>query len=119
MRRKIDFIDVILALVIVAVIAFAVFAISCVEGAEVVEIYSVGCEVSQLAYAEETVSRSSSRPVYKMGVRCDDFATTLDISSNQFAQFVIGDIVEVEVTEIETVDGGIIYRYRLLGSCQE
>jgi hypothetical protein len=119
MRRKIDFIDIILVLIIMAVIAFAVFAIYCVEGAEVVEVYSVGCEVSQLAYAEETVSRSSSRPVYKMGVRCDDFATTLDISSNQFAQFVIGDIVEIEVTEIETVDGGIIYRYRLLGPCQE
>ena len=119
MRRKIDFIDVVMILVVVAVITFAVFAIYCVEGAEVVEIYSVGCEVSQLAYAEETVSRSSSRPVYKMGVRCDDFATTLDISSTQFAQFVIGDIVDVEVTEIETVDGDIIYRYRLLGPCQE
>ena len=119
MRRKIDFIDVILILSIVTVIAFAVFAIYCVEGAEVVEIYSVGCEVSQLAYAEETVSRHSSRPVFKMGVRCDDFATTLDITSTQFAQFVIGDIVEVEVTEIETIDGSIIYRYQLLGPCQE
>ena len=119
MRRKIDFIDVVMILVIVAIITFAVFAIYCVEGAEVIEIYSVGCEVSQLAYAEETVSRSSSRPVYKMGVRCDDFATTLDISSTQFAQFVIGDIVEIEVTEIELVDGSITYQYRLLGSCQE
>lgn len=119
MRRRIDFIDVIMILTIVTVIAFAIFAIFCVEGAEVVEIYSVGCEVSQLAYAEETVSRSSSRPVYKMGVRCDDFATTLDISSNQFAQFVVGDIVEVEVTEIELIDGSITYQYRLLGPCQE
>lgn len=119
MKRRIDFIDVIMVLTIVSVIAFAVFAIYCVEGAEVVEIYSVGCEVSQLAYAEETVSRSSSRPVYKMGVRCNDFATTLDINSTQFAQFVIGDVVEIEVTEIETVDGSIIYRYRLLGPCQE
>ena len=118
MKRKIDFIDVILVLSIVAVIAFAMFAIYCVEGAEVVEVYFVGCEVSQLAYAEETVSRSSCRPVYKMGVRCDDFATTLDISSNQFAQFVIGEIVEVEVTEIELVDGSITYEYRLLGPCQ-
>lgn len=119
MKRRIDFIDVIMVLIIVAVITFAVFAIYCVEGAEVVQTYSVGCEVSQLAYAEETVSRSSSRPVYKMGVRCDDFATTLDISSNQFAQFVIGDIVEVEVTEIKTVGGDLIYRYQLLGPCQE
>ena len=119
MRRRIDFIDVIMVLTIVTVIAFAVFAIYCVEGAEVVEIYSVGCEVSQLAYAEETVSRSRSRTVYQMGVRCDDFATTLDISSNQFAQFVVGDIVEVEVTEIELVDGSITYQYRLLGPCQE
>ena len=68
MRRRIDFIDVIMVLIIVGIIAFAVFSIYCVEGAEVIQTYSVGCEVSQLAYAEETVSRSSSRPVYKMGV---------------------------------------------------
>ena len=119
MRRRIDFIDVIMVLTIVAIVAFALFAIFCVEGAEVVEVYSVGCEVSQMAYAEEAVSRSSTRPVYKMGVRCDDFATTLDINSTQFAQFVIGDIVEIEVTEIELVDGSITYQYRLLGPCQE
>ena len=96
-----------------------VYACFCIEKAEVVQTYSVGCEVSQLAYAEETVSRFSSRPVYKMGVRCDDFATILDITSSQFAQFVVGDIVEVEVTEIEKVNGDIIYQYKLLGPCQK
>ena len=119
MRSRMDFIDVVMTLVIVAIIVVAVSAIYCVEVAEVIQTYSVGCEVSQLAYAEETVSRSSSRPVYKMGVRCDDFAATLDITAAQFAQFMIGDIVEVEVAEIETVGGSIIYEYRLLGPCQE
>ena len=119
MRRRIDFIDAIMILIIVAAVAFAVYASYWVEGAEVVQTYSVGCEVSQLAYAEETVTRSSSRPVYKMGVRCDDFAAILDITSSQFAQFVVGDIVEVEVTEIEKVNGDIIYQYKLLGPCQE
>ena len=119
MRRKIDFVNVMAILIIVAVFAFMMYACVCIEKAEVVQTYSVGCEVSQLAYAEETVSRFSSRPVYKMGVRCDDFATILDITSSQFAQFVVGDIVEVEVTEIEKVNGDIIYQYKLLGPCQK
>lgn len=119
MRKRIDFIDVIMVLIIVTAFAFAVYAGYCIEVAEVIQTYSVGCEVSQLAYAEETVTRSSSRPVYKMGVRCDDFATTLDITSSQFAQFMVGDIVEIEVTEIETVRGDIVYEYKLLGPCQE
>lgn len=119
MRRRIDFIDVIMILIIVASVTFTAYTSYCVEGAEIVQTYSVGCEVSQLAYAEETVSRSSSRPVYKMGVRCDDFATTLNITSSQFAQFMVGDIVEIKVTEIETVRGDIVYEYKLLGPCQE
>lgn len=63
-----------------------------------VEIYSVGCEISQMAYAEEQVSRTNTKPVYKMGVRCDDFATIFEITAEQFAQYIVGEIVEVEVT---------------------
>ena len=69
MRRDFNLSDGIAILVIVAVFAFMVYIGYCAEEAEVVQTYSVGCEVSQLAYAEETVSRFSSRPVYKMGVR--------------------------------------------------
>ena len=93
-------------------ILFMIFV--CIGQTEV-EIYSVGCEVTQMAYAEETVSRSQSRPVYKMGVRNDDFATTLDITSNQFAQFAVGDIVEVEVTVMEDAFGELYNTYKLLG----
>ena len=119
MRRDFNLIDGIAILIIVTAFALMMYDYYCAEHTEVIQTYSVGCEVSQLAYAEETVSRSSSRPVYKMGVRCDDFATVLDITSSQFAQFVVGDIVEVEVTEIEIVNGDIVYEYKLLGPCQE
>ena len=84
-----------------------------------VETYSVGCEVSQMAYAEETTGRASSRPAYKMGVRCDDFAYTFDINESQYAQFAIDDIVEVEVTVYEHKDGRITYNYKLLGIFEE
>ena len=119
MRKRIDFVSVMATLIIVAAFAFMVYVFICAEHTEIIQTYSIGCEVSQLAYAEETVSRFSSRPVYKMGVRCDDFATILDITSSQFAQFVVGDIVEVEVTEIEKINGDIIYEYKLLGPCQK
>lgn len=101
-----------MCILIVGLLAFGVF-LGCNQTE--VEIYSVGCEVSQMAYAEETVSRSQSKPVYKMGVRNDDFAVTLDITSNQFAQFAVGDIVEVEVTVMENAFGELYNTYRLLG----
>ena len=107
-----DVFMVAMCILIVGLLIFGVF-LGCNQTE--VEIYSVGCEVSQMAYAEETVSRSSSRPVYKMGVRNDDFATTLDITSNQFAQFAVGDIVEVEVTVMENAFGELYNTYRLLG----
>lgn len=65
-----------------------------------IESYSVGCEVSQMEY-EETKTFFSTKPHYKMGVRNDDFATTLDITADQFAEFIVGDIVEVEVRVYE------------------
>lgn len=81
---------------------------------ETVETYIVGCEVSQMAYAEEATGRSTTRPVYKMGVRNDDFAVILEINDRQFAQYVVGDVVEIEVTVIETGMGTIKYEYKII-----
>jgi hypothetical protein len=107
--------DVFMTVLCILVVGLLCFLIFVSVNQTEVEIYSVGCEVSQMAYAEETVSRTQSKPVYKMGVRCDDFATTLDITSNQFAQFMVGDIVEVEVTVMENAFGGLYNTYKLLG----
>lgn len=103
---------IVMCILVVGLLCFMIF--TGVNQTEV-EIYSVDCEVSQMAYAEETVSRTQSKPVYKMGVRCDDFAVTLDITSNQFAQFAVGDIVEVEVTVMENAFGELYNTYKLLG----
>lgn len=107
--------DVFMVVMCILVVGLLVFGLYVGCNQTEVEIYSVGCEVSQMAYAEETVSRVKSRPVYKMGVRCDDFAATLDVTSNQFAQFAVGDIVEVEVTVMENAFGGLYNTYKLLG----
>lgn len=107
--------DVFMGLMCLLIIGLLCFLVVVTVCNTEVEIYSVGCEVSQMAYAEETVSRSSSKPVYKMGVRNDDFAVTLDITSNQFAQFAVGDVVEVEVTVMENAFGELYNTYRLLG----
>lgn len=85
-----------------------------------VEIYSVGCEISQMAYAEEQVSKLRTEPAYKMGVRCDDFATVFEITAEQFAQYVVGEIVEVEVTiEASSLIDHQRQEYKLLGSVTE
>lgn len=103
---------VLLVLVLVGLLVFE-GVYSCSK--TVVETYTVSCEVTQVAYAEETVSRSSSRPVYRVGVRNDDFAATLEITSEQFAMFAVGDIVEVEVTVYEWMDGEKQSEYKVLG----
>ena len=79
-----------------------------------VETYTVGCEVTKTAYAEETTGRSSSRPNFVMGVRCDDFSTTLEITEEQFAKYTEKDIVEVEVTVWEYSDGTMKNTYKLV-----
>lgn len=83
-----------------------------------IERYSIGCEVSHMDYAEEATSRSSTRPNYVMGVRSDELCTTLEISAEQFAEFVVGDIVEVEVVVIENKIGEQRTEYNLLGKCE-
>lgn len=103
---------IILIVLVIGGLAVGVFAtMTRVE----VEVYTVGAEVSQMAYAEEAVSRSQSRPVYKMGVRNDEFAHTFDITDTQFAKYAIGDVVEVEVTIWEYFDGEFVYEYKLIG----
>lgn len=106
-------------LVIVLGVAGILFSIEYLEHKEEVERYSVGCEVTQMAYAEKSVTRSDSKPVYKMGVRNDDFATTLNVTGEQFAQFVVGDVVEVEVRVVELFGGERIREYKLLGEVIE
>lgn len=78
-----------------------------------VETYTVGCEVSQMSYAEKSVGRSSY-PVYKMGVRNDDFATTLEISASDFARHVVGDVVEIKVVVLESPLDGQWTEYKLI-----
>lgn len=103
---------VVLALCLIACLIFTAYdTVTLVE----VETYTVGCEVSQMAYAEEAVSRSRTRPVYKMGVRNDEFAYTFNINENQFAKYVTGDIVEVKVTVWEHCDGTLTHSYQLIG----
>jgi hypothetical protein len=103
-----------LALLLVALLVAMIFGVVYECTATEVETYTVGCEVTQMAYAEETTSRSSSRPAYKMGVRNDDFATTFNISAEEFAKYAVGDIVEVEVAVYEYMDGSLNNKYKLV-----
>ena len=107
--------DTMMIILIVLVIGGLVVGVFATMTRVEVEVYTVGAEVSQMAYAEEAVSRSQSRPVYKMGVRNDEFAYTFDITDTQFAKYAVGDVVEVEVTIWEYFDGEFVYEYKLIG----
>ena len=107
--------DIVTLLAVLGLIGLLVCGIMYDNSITVVETYTVGCEVSQMAYAEEATGRSRSKPVYKMGVRNDDFATTIDITGEQFAMFVIGDVVEIKVTIYEYLGGYQETGYELIG----
>lgn len=103
--------------VIPMILIAVAFTSACIFGLKTpteVETYTVGCEISQMAYAEETISHFDSRPVYRVGVRNDDFATTFEISPEQFAKYSVGDVVEVEVTTWEEFDGNQYQTYRIV-----
>jgi predicted membrane protein len=108
-----DEFDIMIIVFVILVIVAVVICIVADHKTEV-ETYTVHCEISQLVYAEEATGRSSSRPVYKMGVRCDEFATTIDIDSTDFARYTIGDLVEVEVTVWEYLNGKHTQTYKLV-----
>jgi hypothetical protein len=85
------------------------------EGSKIeVDTFTAECEITQLAYAEETVSKGSSQPAYKMGIRNDDFATTTDITADEFAKYSVGDVVTVEVRVYEYIDGSITKTYKII-----
>jgi hypothetical protein len=101
-----------LVAIVIALIGFCIYdGVTTTE----VETYTVGCEISQLSYAEKTNGRASSKAVYKMGVRNDDFATVFNINADTYAKYVVGDVVEVEVTVWEHYDGHLTYEYKLIG----
>lgn len=81
-----------------------------------VESYTVGCEITRIDYGEIAgESTFYHKSFYKMGVRCDDFATTLDITEEDFAKYSDDDIVEVQVVVYEYRDGRQVTEYTLLG----
>ena len=100
---------------VILIIAFFVFIyVFSPKPPTEIDSYTVGCEISQMAYAEEMVSRYNSRPAYRIGVRNDDFAATFKISPEQFAKYSIGEIVEVEVVTWERFNGYQYQTYRII-----
>lgn len=70
-----------------------------------VETYIVGAEISHLdqnAYYQRNYDRKTD---YIMSVRNDDFSTQFEITSEQYAQYRIDEVVEVEVTVWENSKG--------------
>ena len=75
--------------------------------------YTTTCEITQMVCTEEVVTNSSSKAVYRMGVKCDDFASTFQITDEQFALYAIGDDVEVVTTVFQYRDGKQIQEHKL------
>ena len=115
MKEKI--VTIIEVLFIILFISFSVFVIYQVaQSTKNIEVqtYTVGAEISHLDKLEERTGFTSSETVYSMSVRNDDFATEFELTAEQYASYVIDDIVEVEVTEWETYGGEHVFTYELV-----
>jgi hypothetical protein len=115
MKEKI--VTIIKALFIILFIGFNVFVIYQVaQSTKNIEVqtYTVGAEISHLDKVEERAGFASSKTVYSMSIRNDDFATEFELTAEQYASYVVNDIVEVEVTEWETYGGKQVFTYELV-----
>lgn len=100
-------VSIIIVIMICALISSLIYSYVIEASMYEVETYSVGCEISQMVY---------TKPIYKMGVRCDDFSAVLEITEEQFAQYIVGEIVEIEVIiEASSLTDCQRQEYKLLG----
>lgn len=81
---------------------------------EVVETYIVGAEVSHSDYASYYQKNHGVVTRYVLGVRNDDFSTVFSVDASIWAKYAVGDIVEVEVREMES-HVNTWTEYKLLG----
>lgn len=110
------FVIIIIVLIFVVTIGVCIWDSNHQLAKTEVESYTVGCEITRIDYSEVAgISTSHHKSFYKMGVRCDDFATTLDITEEDFAKYTNNDIVEIQVIIYEYRDGKQVTEYTLLG----
>ncbi len=101
MDFEVGFFIVLFLLVILIIVGACIYA-GVYEGTRTeVASYSIDAEVIHVVYAEEAISRSATQPTYKVAVRGADFAETIEITAQQFAEIEQHDIVEVKITEYE------------------
>jgi hypothetical protein len=107
---------IVILLVIVTLIGVCAWSTFYEASKTEVETYTVGCEVTRIDCGEIAGKNIAYHySFYKMGVRCDDFSTTLNVTEEDFAKYSDGDIVEVQVTIYEYRDGATVTEYTLLG----
>lgn len=120
MDKRILFI--ILALLIVGLfvglLIYAVMQMNLEYSKTEVDSYIEVFEISQLAYSEEQFSETTSSPVYRAGIRNENTAVTIRISSEDFARYTVGEIVTVKVTVYGYSDGSQGKEYTILGLSQ-
>ena len=115
-----------LLLVMVAVIMIGCVLVGCGQTSELqsikdvelieVERFSVGAEISHLdRVTYHNANTVETKTQYFVSVRNDDFSAEFEITSEQYANRVVGDIVEIEVTVWENEQGEISYTHKYLG----
>ena len=116
--KKIYFGEIIvwIFLVLAVIALIGIITISVVEWAteEEVETYTIGMEVIEKDYSVYYVKNSGTRTEYILNLRGSGHAIVMKVSEQTYAKYAVGELLEVEVTELESALSTDV-EYRIVG----
>lgn len=104
-------------IMIVACLALCAFLIwGCIASTETeVETYTVGMEVIEKDFSSYYKKFEGVKTEYIINARGSGEAFVMSVSSNVYAQYAVGDVVEVEVRVMENRIGIFRKEFKILG----
>ena len=102
---------------IVACVALCIFLIwCCIASTETeVETYTVGMEIIEKDFSSYYKKYEGVKTEYIINARGSGEAFVESVSSNVYAQYAVGDVVEVEVRVMENRVGTFRKEFKILG----
>ena len=81
---------------------------------EEVETYTIGMEIIEKDYSVYYVKNSGTRTKYILNLRGSGHAIVMNVGEQTYAKYAVGELLEVEVTELESALSTDI-EYKIVG----
>jgi hypothetical protein len=104
-------------IMIIACVALCVFVIGCCAASieTEVETYTVGMEIIEKDFSSYYKYYEGTETEYIINARGSGEAFVKSVSPNVYAQYAVGDVVEVEVRVMENRVGSFRKEFKILG----